>query len=40
MSKKDGLPDTNIYEAMRRRQQSKALEDAYQSVNKRAARQQ
>ena len=35
---KNGMPDNNIYEVMRRRQQSKALEEAYQSVNKRAER--
>ena len=34
------MPDNNIYEVMRRRQQAKALEEAYASVNKRAERQQ
>ena len=28
--------DTNIYEVMRRREQRKAVEDAYRSVEKRA----
>ena len=33
---KNNFSDTNIYEIMRRREQRKAVEDAYRSVEKRA----